>query len=128
MSNNHVLVVDDEETVRYVVKRILEEAGFIVSVAANGPECLEILRKGFKGLILMDIIMPGMDGWDTIQAMVDEGLCEGNIVCMLTGKPVPDVKMDHLKEYVLDYIRKPFDSDKLVQIVSEYLGYLDMPQ
>lgn len=121
---NKVLVVDDEELVQYSVRRILQDAGFAVLIASSGPECLEILRKGFKGLILMDIMMPHMDGWDTVKAIVDEGLLEGNIICMLTGKEVPDIKMDYLKEYVLDYIRKPFDSRKFVQIVGEYLSYL----
>ncbi len=120
----NVLVVDDEPMVQYSVKRVLESSGFTVACADSGPACLELLRKGFKGLILMDIVMPEMDGWDTIQAMVDEGLNEGNVICMLTGKEVPDVKMDQLKEYILDYVRKPFDNAKLVQVVSYYSGFI----
>lgn len=122
--SNKVLIVDDEELVQYSIRRILQGAGFDVLIASSGDECLEILKKGFKGLILMDIVMPNMDGWDTVKAIVDAGLFDGNIICMLTGKEVPDIKMDYLKEYVLDYIRKPFDSKKLVQIVGEYLSYL----
>jgi CheY-like chemotaxis protein len=122
-----VLIVDDEEMVRYSVKRILEIAGFEVRTAASGPECLSLLKDGFKGLILMDIVMPGMDGWDTVKAIVEGGLFEGNLICMLTGKEIPDIKMDYLKEYVLDYILKPFESKKLVQICREYLPYLDKP-
>ncbi|HEX9935237.1 MAG TPA: response regulator [bacterium] len=124
MSKN-VLVVDDEPVVQYSIKRILEEAGLNVTQAGGGRECLDLLRKGYKGLILMDIIMPEMDGWDTIQALVDEGLNEGNIICMLTGKEIPDAKMDKLKEYVLDYIRKPFDNQKLIRVVKDYLNFLD---
>jgi DNA-binding response OmpR family regulator len=75
----------------------------------------------------MDIVMPGMDGWDTIQRVVDEGLYTGNLVCMLTGQDEPDIKMEHLKEYVLDYIRKPFEAKRLVQICEEYLSYLREP-
>jgi len=123
-----ILVVDDEELVRYSVRRILQIAGFSVQVAADGSECLSVMRNGFKGLILMDIAMPEMDGWDTVKAIVDEGLFEGNIICMLTGKEIPDVKMDYLKEYVLDYILKPFESKKLIQICREYLSYLDKPE
>jgi CheY-like chemotaxis protein len=122
--NNHVLVVDDEPVVQYSVKRILEEAGYTVSQAGSGQECLDLLRKGYKGLILMDIIMPELDGWDTIRIIIDERLNEGNIICMLTGKEVPDLKMDRLKEYVLDYIRKPFENKKLVSVVSYYLNFL----
>jgi CheY-like chemotaxis protein len=109
----------------YSVKRILESAGIQVVTAGSGQTCLEELRKGFKGLILMDIIMPEMDGWDTINAIVEEGFAEGNIICMLTGKEEPGEKMEKLKEYVLDYIRKPFDRDQLLTIVNDYLAYLD---
>jgi CheY-like chemotaxis protein len=122
-----ILIVDDEEMVRYSVKRILETAGYRVSTAASGSECLERLRMGYHGLILMDIVMPGMDGWDTVQRVVDEGLYNGNLVCMLTGQDEPDVKMEHLKEYVLDYVRKPFEAKRLVQICEEYLSYLKEP-
>ena len=126
--NNTILVVDDEDMVRISVQRILQLSGFSVQTAANGPECLSILRNGFKGLILMDIVMPKMDGWDTVKAIVDEGLFEGNLICMLTGNEIPDIKMVYLKEYVLDYLLKPFESKKLVQICREYLSYLDKPE
>jgi DNA-binding NtrC family response regulator len=119
-----VLVVDDEAAVRYSITRILGEAGFNVQTADSGASCLSALRQGFKGLILMDIVMPGMSGWDTIQAILDEHLYEGNILCMLTGKEVPDARMDSFKEYVLDYIIKPFDSGRLVTLVRDYCAYL----
>jgi DNA-binding response OmpR family regulator len=85
-------------------------------------------EERIQGPDLMDIVMPGMDGWDTVKAIVEEGLFEGNSICMLTGKEVPDIKMDYLKEYVLDYILKPFESGRLVQICREYLSYLDKPE
>ena len=122
----NVMIVDDEMTVRYSVRRILEHAGLKVTEVEDGESCINLLKKGFKGLILMDITMPGLDGWDTIQKIVDMGLAEGNIICMLTGKEKPDPKMDQLKEYVLDYIRKPFDNIKLIEIVKEYISYLNL--
>ncbi len=122
--NKNVLVVDDEPSVQYSIKRILEEAGMSVTSAGSGKECLEKLREGYKGLILMDIMMPDMDGWDTIQTIVDEQLDVGNIICMLTGKEVPDKNMDKLKEHILDYITKPFDNKKLIDVVSHYLNLL----
>ena len=122
--NNRVLVVDDEPLIRKTVKRILEHEGLDVVTASNGFECLDIIKAGFRGLILMDIVMPELNGWDTIQKLIDEGYTEGNIICMLTGKEVPDKQMDKLKEYVLDYIRKPFKNEELISIVKEYLGYL----
>lgn len=123
--DQNVMVVDDEPSVRYSVRRILENAGFKVIEVEDGKTCIKLLKEGFKGLILMDIAMPDMDGWDTIQSLVDQDLAQGNIICMLTGKEKPDPKMDKLKEYILDYIRKPFKHQQLVEIVEEYLSYLN---
>lgn len=122
--NRNVMIVDDDSSILYTVKRILESAKMMVCTASGGKECLEQLEKGFKGLILMDIIMPDMDGWDTVKEIVDRGFLDGIIICMLTGKEVPDQKMDKLKEYVLDYIIKPLHREKLVSIVKEYLSFL----
>ena len=70
-------------------------------------------------------MMPGMDGWDTIKEIVDNNLLEGNIIAMLTAKDQPDEKMDKLKEYVIDYLTKPFDPDELIATVDEYFTYLE---
>jgi DNA-binding response OmpR family regulator len=119
-----VMVVDDDPAVLNTVSRILESAEFQVVQAESGTACLQLLKQGFHGLILMDVVMPGMDGWDTIQSIVDQGFSKGNIICMLTAKEIPDKKMDRLKEYVLDYITKPFAAQELIDIVTEYIDYL----
>ena len=121
---NSILVVDDDPSVLYTVKHILEKANFTVFTASSGKECLEVLQKGFKGLILMDVVMPEMDGWDTVKEIVERGFINDVIICMLTGVEEPDTRMDALKEYVLDYLRKPFDTQNLVAIVKDYLSYL----
>jgi DNA-binding response OmpR family regulator len=119
-----VMVVDDDPMLQIHLKRLLESEGFKVTAAENGDACIREVEKGFKGLILMDIVMPGMDGWDTIQMLVDKGIMKGSIICMLTGKETPDDRMKMFKEYILDYIRKPFNQQKFVQLVKEYLSYL----
>ena len=119
-----VLVVDDDASVLNTVRRILEIHDITVDTAETGDACIQKLREGFTGVVLVDIVMPGMDGWDTIQVAVEGGLTQHVIFIMLTGKEVPDAKMDYLKEYVLDYITKPFDSKKLASVIKEYLEYL----
>jgi CheY-like chemotaxis protein len=119
-----VMVVDDDPMVQTTVKRILESAGLKVTTVDSGDACISQVEKGFEGLILMDISMPKLDGWDTIQTLVDKGLVKGNIICMLTGKETPDDRMETLKEYILDYIRKPFSQASFVPLVKEYLSYL----
>ena len=73
----------------------------------------------------MDIIMPEMDGWDTINEIVKRGYIKNVIITMLTGKDQPGEKMDNLKEYVLDYIRKPFDTQDLIRLIKKYLSYTE---
>jgi CheY-like chemotaxis protein len=119
-----VMVVDDDPMMRLAVRRILEAAGLKVTEAEDGAACIREVEKGFGGLILMDILMPGMDGWDTIQSLVDKGTVRGNILCMMTGKESPDDRMKMFKEYILDYVQKPIDKEKLVRLVKEYLSYL----
>ena len=119
-----VMIVDDDPSILISVREVLELAGFDVLTVNSGSKCIEELKKGFKGVILMDVMMPGMDGWDTIQEIVNNNLLEGNIVAMLTAKDIPDEKMEEVKEYVIDYITKPFDIDELIATVDEYFDYI----
>ncbi len=111
-----VLVVDDMADVHMAVSGILRRAGCTVTCVASGEACLETVRAGFRGLILMDIEMPGLDGWATIRAILEQGLMEGNLVCMLTTRPTPGEEAEGLQEYVLDYLPKPFDSKQLLSV------------
>jgi len=115
-----VLVVDDDPAVARVVQRALLQKECAVELAANGVEALEVLRQGFRGLVLMDVHMDTLDGWDTISIMVEESLIEGNLVVMLTGDLSPEPRMEGLKEYVLDYITKPFQPLALAELVESY--------
>jgi CheY-like chemotaxis protein len=120
-----ILVVDDDSSVLYTVKKVLENSGLSVDTVTSGDDCIKKLEEGFKGLILMDIVMPDKDGWDTIGEIIEKNLFKDIIICMLTGQDMPGEKMNPLKEYVLDYIRKPFDYTKFVEIIEEYLSYLE---
>lgn len=123
--DKNVMIVDDDPAIRDTVEIVLEDEGFNLTTAASGPEGLEHLRSGFQGLILMDIMMPEMDGWDTLKSMQEEGLLDGNVVCMLTAVDQPGEKSDGLQECVLDYMTKPFDSSRLVAMINDYLHYLE---
>jgi CheY-like chemotaxis protein len=118
------MVVDDDTFILEVMEELFEPEGIEVVAAESGDACIAELKKGFRGVILMDIMMPGKDGWETIAEMVDLGLIEGNVVAMLTARDVPDGELDHLKEHVIDYITKPFEADEIVAVVKGYLDYL----
>ena len=125
--SNRIMIVDDNEYVRASVEIICSTAQLGLASAASGPECLDQLGSGFKGVILMDIMMPDMDGWDTIREIVERGLYSGNVIVMLTGMGEPDAKMDGLQEYVSDYMTKPFGPDQLLDSVEYYLTLLNTP-
>jgi CheY-like chemotaxis protein len=122
--NENILIVDDDPAICYTVREVLGASGLGARTAMSGDACLEALREGFRGVILLDIMMPGKDGWETLQAIREEGLMDGNIICMLTAVINPSERMEGMKEYVLDYVRKPFDPAGLVQATFEYLSYL----
>ncbi|MBJ6727244.1 response regulator [Geomesophilobacter sediminis] len=117
----NVMIVDDNEYVRASVEMTCEGTGIEVTPAASGPECLRLLTGGFRGLILMDIMMPEMDGWDTIREIIGRGLYPGNIIIMLTGVGEPDAKMEGMQEYVTDYLTKPFAPEQLLETLNYYL-------
>lgn len=120
-----VLVVDDDEVILHTVAVVLSGAGFSILKASNGLECLEHLRLGFRGVILMDVMMPEMDGWTTIRKMVKEGLENGNLICMLTGIDEPGRQAEELQEHVFNYLSKPFEGDVLIAMVQDAIECLN---
>jgi DNA-binding response OmpR family regulator len=72
----------------------------------------------------MDIMMPGLSGWETIQAMVAENLTEGVLICMLTAKSSPGTEGQGSEEYVFDYLAKPFENSVLLACVDNAASFL----
>ena len=120
-----VMVVDDDALIRLTVREVLKDAGIGVVEADGAGQCLEHLKQGFRGVVLMDVMMPDRDGWDTIREIIKGGLYKGIIIVMLTAKDIPDSKMEGLQEYVTDYKTKPFTQDELVSDIKDYFVYLE---
>ncbi|KKL74787.1 hypothetical protein LCGC14_2061410 [marine sediment metagenome] len=120
-----VMIVDDDALIRLTVREVLKDAGIGVVEADGAGQCLEHLKQGFRGVVLMDIMMPGRDGWDTIREIIKGDLYKGIIIVMLTAKDIPDSKMEGLQEYVTDYKTKPFTQDELVSDIKDYFVYLE---
>ena len=119
-----VMIVDDDPAILIAVRMVLESGGFEVFAVNSGKDCIEEMKNGFKGVILMDIMMPFMDGWDTIEQIVKGGFIKGSIVVILTAKNIPEIKRQDMEKYVVDYISKPFKPDELVSSVEEYFTHL----
>ena len=116
--NKKLMVVDDDPDILITIRNIFEREGYEVYTVDSGMDCIKELEHGFKGVILMDIMMPFMDGWDTIKEIVEKGLIKGVMISIVTAKGTPDhEKMKGLESYVRDYIAKPFNVQELVSNV-----------
>jgi len=122
MRKNKVLVVDDEPDMVDILKHLLSNAGFDVSAAYSGKECLEKVSKADYDLIVLDIRMPQMDGWTTLRKMKEKGVTDKTKVIILTVEKGPGVEIFGLQDVVSDYITKPFDRDKLIKHVKKALA------
>ena len=126
--NANVMIVDDDPAIRRTVQLMMTAGGLNghpIRLVESGAQCVEALEQGFRGLILMDVMMPGMTGWQTIAAIRDGGLLEGNVICMLTALVDPaDGQHDEVSQNVLDYITKPFDMDELLSAIDNALLHL----
>jgi CheY-like chemotaxis protein len=124
LMKNGVMIVDDDEGVRSVAEDILTGEGMSVVSVSSGSECIERLVQGFQGVILLDVMMPEMDGWQALREIVDRGLLGGIRICMLTGVQHPRSSDEYkLKEYLADYVTKPFTPAVLIDIVQEQLDW-----
>ena len=120
-----VLVVDDSGINQFYIKNILEEQGLRVEIAGNGEEALEKSRNLLPDLILLDIIMPGPDGFEVCQALKESQDTHGIPVIFLTSR---NKKEDMIKGFAVgavDYVNKPFNKEELV---SRVLTHLELKQ
>jgi len=121
-----VLVIEDEENVRLVVNLSLEKEGYEVESAATGEEALERVVDFAPDLIILDIMMPGMDGWEVLGLLKSNALTDKIPVCVLTAKGEVRDMMYATQKGAADYITKPFTRKELVDRVGVLLGTKDV--
>jgi len=115
-----VMIVDDEPDILNSLKIVLERRDYDVVIAENGLKCLEEIEKGFQGIVLMDLMMPELDGWDTINEIVNRGLINKVEIAIITGRGTRDFqRLSILGSYVYDYLTKPLDIEKLILSVEK---------
>lgn len=119
-----VLVIDDDPAVLTLLNTALEKRGFEVETAADGENGLEQARKHHPGLILLDMRMPGMDGFTVLRALKDDPATVGIPVIAMTGSP--DLKTTARARVLAlgasDFITKPFDMDMLVEEIRLFIN------
>lgn len=121
-----VMIVDDEPDILESFKIVLEKENYDVITAPNGFECLKKLEQGFQGIILMDVMMPEMSGFDTIKKIVEKGYIKDVAIDIITGMGIKDAKSIGIMDpYVHEYLEKPISVNQLVHSVEKCGIYLD---
>lgn len=108
----HVLAVDDDKNTRRLYRAVLERAGYAVSLAADGAEALEIFSREHIDLIILDIMMPGIDGYELTQML--RGIDENIPILMVSAKQLPEDKRLGFIVGTDDYMTKPVDDVELL--------------
>jgi adenylate cyclase len=119
-SSNTILVIDDEATTREVMQRFLSREGFDVIAVASGQEGLERARELRPAVITLDVMMPGLNGWEVLQQLKADPELAGIPVVMLT---ILDEKKKGLSLGAAEYATKPIDRGALRRILARYRGH-----
>jgi CheY-like chemotaxis protein len=122
-----VLVVDDDELQRKIIGKLLEAENYQLIFAGDGFEALSILRKTRPDLILMDVMMPNMNGMETTRRLKAVPQSANTPVIMITGKSEGKVVIDSLKAGAVDFVVKPFNRATLIAKVARVLGATTPP-
>jgi len=115
MMDKKIMIVDDDSDILVTLRTLFERQQFEVLTVDSGSDCIKELEQGFKGIVLIDLMMPFMDGWDTIKEIIKRGLNKDILVSIITAKGCSSSeKIKGLESCIYDYIPKPFDLEKLI--------------
>ncbi len=118
-----ILIVDDEETNRAVLRDLLGPLGYTLEEAADGQACLDRTAAAYPDLILLDLVMPVLDGWETARRLRQmSGLAQVPIIA-LTASAFPQDQQKSLDAGCSDFLPKPVQSDQLLAKIAHYLGH-----
>lgn len=117
MKKIRVLIVEDNSDLRRLYAIGLNQRGFEVKLAANGAEAIERIEHDTPHVILLDMIMPVMSGWDVISRVNNEDRQCPIPVIVISGQPQPDGELPH--PCILSWLEKPVSLEQLVTALSE---------
>ncbi len=118
MSKLKVLVADDEPALRKLLKTNMELEGYDTLEASNGAEVLESVRRDNPDIILLDIMMPVMDGWEVLTELAANPDYSQKVI-LVSAKASDDAQLQGWELGADEYITKPFDLDSLLERVRE---------
>lgn len=122
MSNGSVLVVDDEPNIALSLEYLMREQGFEVRVAVDGDAAIAALKEACPDVVLLDVMMPGKDGYEVCQMIRSTPEWKDIRVIMLTAKGRAIEQEKGLALGADDYITKPFSTRAVIERVQQYMA------
>ena len=108
----HILIVDDDKNTRRLFKAVLETENYLVFTAQNGEEALQIMEKEYIDLVILDVMMPKMDGYELTTLLRE---ANNNLpILMVSAKQLPEDKKKGFLVGTDDYMTKPVDEDEML--------------
>jgi len=122
LMGKRILVVDDDARNAFALSKLLGDKGLQVHIAANGQKALELLDKTPIDLVLMDIMLPGMDGYTVIQRIRAQARFRNLPILALTAKAMSSDREKCIAAGANDYLSKPVDADRLLSMLRVWLS------
>ncbi|MHC5062694.1 MAG: response regulator transcription factor [Planctomycetota bacterium] len=117
-----VLIIEDEKLIIVSTQMVLEASGFQVESAVNGEEGIASAKDLRPDLILLDIMMPGIDGWETLTRLKRDPETSDIPVIIFTAREHSRGHQKSAEMGAADYFRKPFEPDELIELVEKHIG------
>ena len=118
---SRILVVEDSPTVLYMVSRMLAEGGYQVMTAKDGEEAMSLAIKELPNLVLLDVILPKLNGYQVCRRMKSTPATAQIPVIMITSKTKDTDRRWGFEQGADDYVTKPFDARKLLDVVNRFV-------
>jgi DNA-binding response OmpR family regulator len=123
--STRVLVIDDEAPIRLLCRVNLEAEKMDVLEAADGPSGLEMARAEIPDVILLDVMMPGLDGWRVAEELLDDDRTAGIPIVFLTARAELRDRARGIDLGGVDYVTKPFNPVELAPLVRDLLSRVE---
>ncbi len=116
-----IMIVDDSPTEVHIMKTALEKHGFQTLSASDGNECLTLAREVKPDLIFMDVVMPGLNGFQATRTLSRDPITKSSPIVMVTTKGQETDRIWGMRQGAVDYLVKPVDASDLVAKANEVL-------
>lgn len=116
-----ILIVDDDREIVRLLRAYLEQAGYQVLTASDGQMALHVMRRDHPDLVLLDIMMPGLDGWEVTRLVRTDARLAGTPILIITARVEDEDKIVGLELGADDYVTKPFNPREVVARVRALL-------